>query len=328
MALACAMAHAEPQACKSASMVQLSAMKTDQVQVVVMIMTAPLSQERRDQFRSALQELTANVKVNDIPVQFVTQFAVGDTYPCYNETEQARARNLLNAESEKYGDIAFLNITDACKPHKLDWHFFNRTGYPWPLSYCDNGKSWHLFQWAHRHYPKAKLVFKQDDDAIVDWRVLLPGMLASAAINQSLDSPESFHRLFLGTQHKLVTVTNPNRTCSEGQLYGFSSDLLSWVGKNTAARVAVEDLEACNWADAFDDAHPTDPVNRHGIVPGLTATAEWEALVHPVKEESLFTTCMRDKVHGCNVDMQLLAEVAENGTLSLPTTTVHWQLSS
>jgi len=225
MAVASVLVGAAAQTCQSGSLMQLrAAMETNHIhppinpsihppiQVVLMVMTAPLSQKRRDLHRWSLSELTHDVTVSDVPVQFVVKYAVGDTYPCYNETDQIQAKNLLNAEAQKYGDIAFLNISDGCKPGKIE-----QSPLPpgwWKLSYCDTGKSWQLFQWAHRHYPRAGLIFRQDDDALVDWRVFLPRMLARAhaSVNQL-----SFHRLFFGIQHRTIAAVQ-NKTCVEGQV--------------------------------------------------------------------------------------------------------------
>jgi len=295
------------------------------VQVVVMVMANPLSPERRDLFRSSLPEVTNEVAVNGIPVQLVVRFAVGDSYPCYNETEQARARNLLKLESKNYGDIAYLNITDGCKPGKFI-NYANVTGW-YELSYCDTGKSWHLFQWARHHYPKASLVFKQDDDALVDWRIALPMLLASASENQSRDSRHLFQGLFLGGQHKVVSIVDPTRTCVEGQMYGFSADVLSWVGAHISPQVAVEDLEACNWADAFDKAHPWDPVNRHGIVPLASACVDSQAWIHPLKTDDLFKRCIEDRVHGCIVNTSLEGSLTAQGKFQSVDIPVHFKLN-
>jgi len=332
LALACALAGAEP-ACQSSSMMQLSTAMETHVQVVIMIMTSPFGSETRDLFRSFIPELTNEVAVNGIPVQFVVRFGVGDEYPCYNETEQTQARNLLKLESENYGDIAYLNSTDGCKPDKKLYTgrystlIRYSTGYPYELSYCDNGKSWHLFQWARHHYPKASLVFKQDDDALVDWRITLPRLLASAK-NQS-HSTQLFRRLFLGGQHKVVAAAEPTRTCAEGQVYGFSADVLSWAGTHTFPRDNSEDLEACNWADAFDKAHPQDPVNRHGIVPLATAWLDWQAWIHPLKTADLLKRCFEDRVHGCTITGSLAKQLTEDGKLyDTPDVPIHFKLNA
>jgi len=311
-------------------MLQLTTAKNTHLQVVVMIMTSPLAHETRDLFRSFLPELTNEVAVNGVPVQFVVRFAVGDQYPCNNETEQIQARNQLKLESTKHGDIAYLNITDGCKPGKYyTGRYESFIPYPYELSYCDNGKSWHLFQWAQHHFPEASLVFKQDDDALVDWRITLPRLLASASKNQSQDSRQLFRGLFLGSQHKVVTVADPTRTCAEGQVYGFSTDVLSWAGTHTSPRANAEDLEACNWADAFDKAHPQNPVNRHGIVPLATACVDWQAWIHPLKTDDLLKRCFEDRVHGCTIYEPLAKRLTEDGKIvDPPAVPVHFQLNA
>jgi len=301
---------------------------TNHIQVVLMVMTAPLSQERRDLHRRSLSELTQGVTVNDTLVKFIVRYAVGDAYPCYNETEQLRTKNLLNAEAHREGDIAFLNISDACKPGKSVPS--SLPPYWWELSYCDTGKSWHLFQWAHRNYPKAKLIFRQDDDALVDWRVLLPGMIAHARMSVNYEDSFNLQRLFLGMTHRTVLALE-NRTCVEGQAYGFSSDVVSWIGQQTSPRVAIEDLEACNWADYFDEAHPEDPINRNGIMPMETVYNDWHAALHPVKDNELFKKCYEDRVHGCTLlhAGHILPCSIENGSIDCPRAeSIHFKLPS
>jgi len=105
--------------------------------------------------------------------------------------------------------------------------------------------------------------------------------------------------------------------------------VLSWAGKQTSPRVAIEDLEACSWADDFDEAHPENPINRDGIVLMSTARLDWHAIIHPLKSDETFRTCFQDRVHGCVVDGGYTwpCQTRENGSLDCPMEdTIHFKL--
>jgi len=285
---------------------QQRAASPQRLQVVSMIMTAPESFEKRRIIRSTLRELTSGVAMGDLGADVIVRFAIGNKYPDWTEAKQRNITDMLLSESSSYGDLAILNISDASLVAWSDFETPYSDYIPVPVwyvpGYCDTGKTWHLFQWALTQFPSADLIFKQDDDAIVDWRVALTRFAGRALPQGNLSSSSQLPSLFLGRQHSYsgILAFNYQTTCANGELYGFSRDVVSWIGENTHSLVGAEDLRACEWADLFDRSHPQDPINRHGILePGQGPDGYCGAWVHMVKTDEQYLACYQDRVNGC-----------------------------
>lgn len=258
----------------------------DTLLAVSMIMSAPHSFERRALIRLTLEELTRGVFVAGYEMQVVVRFAVGGP-PIDASLEHHRyIEAMLAAEARTYGDIAFLSIRD---------------GYG---AAAHAGKNQVLFQWAVRHFPDADLIFKQDDDTLVDWHNATARML-----DRAFRGRRSFvlplERLYLGRQctpkecGSSLKRWNFTKPCGAGTLYGLSGDVARWVVDNIPPMAmfepwAKEDMVACWWMDLFEEQQ--GPLERHGL---LQPPAYFDAWIHGLKAPSHYFQCYADRENGC-----------------------------
>lgn len=290
--------------------------------IVVMITSPPNTFKWRRMIRKPLRELTRGVKVAGRSASLSVRFAVGKLDVATVPRLRPRIQALLAAEQDAHGDLAFLNMTDGS---------------------CNDGKTWYTFEWALRHFPDADVIFKQDDDTIVDWRLALPRMLDRVVPEAAL---RPLRRLYVGTlaaNYSCPSVRDGRAPCAAGALYGFSGDIAKWVVDNAVIRKGQwEDMESCLWARRFEAQHkqrflagpgssPREPVpafswrlDPRGLLEALTGQiggacgfysqsgrftpvalpgAKTAAWVHPVKQEELYLQCVEDREKGCRVPM-------------------------
>jgi hypothetical protein len=311
------------------------------IQVVVMIMSAPKAFDLRSLIRLTFKEMFPNFCWRGHGVNLTVRFAVGSQYPSMAANVSGYLKDMLRQESETYGDMAFLDTFDGYMPPYNISDVYKGTH---PLAYCDFGKSWHQFNWALLNFPDADLIFKQDDDAIVNW----PGAL-SIFLNKSLgDEGEGegsqndiktikkrIQNLYVsGQQHYLF---KPNQKtdfwddygpeaeitrdgmCAQGALYGIGRPIVQWIVQNVKPAYNYEDMESCVWLNKYDAAQPPDQrSNRKAILPKTTPNT-WprvnNALMHPIKGNILYWECYKN--HGCYVTWE-----KKSGTRS-----IDWQWS-
>ncbi|CAE8622489.1 unnamed protein product [Polarella glacialis] len=190
------------------------------------------------------------------------------------------------------GDLALLNMTDGS---------------------CNDGKTWHTFEWALRHFPDADLFFKQDDDTIVDWRLALPRMLNRRLIPVT-PAARPLRRLYVGTyaaNYSCPSVMSGIAPCAAGALYGLSGDIVKWIVDNVVTAIGEwEDMETCRWVRRFELEHKEHRLRQQlpwrldprGLLEALTGQIGG-AWVHPVKEVDVYWKCILDRVNGCRIPM-------------------------
>lgn len=249
------------------------------VLVVAMITTPPMSFRWRRMIRKYLPEITMGVAAVGRDVEMVVRFAVGGPPQEMRPRLKPQLRAMLAAEQEYHRDLAVLNMTDGS---------------------CNDGKTWYTFEWAAKHFPEAELVFKLDDDTVVDWRVAMPQMLG-----RLFDGPpvEPLRRLYIGTlaaAYSCPGVLDGRAPCAAGALYGFSGDIVQWVAENAGPVQGLEDMEACAWARSFErevlqEGEVLDP---RGLLEALRGEIGG-AWVHPVKDRQHYEKCYEDREHGC-----------------------------
>lgn len=191
----------------------------------------------------------------------------------------------LEAEEQTYGDIVRIEVAEGTKQ-------------------AARVKTWHVFNWTVLNCPEASLIFKQDYDTIVDWRVFLP-RLFNITLNISSNSDSSIPypskmshidpepallHLYLGRKH----FATP---CGSGALYGFSRDIARWVVSNVQPLNGTyyEDLAVCSWVNQFekDNGH----VNRNGLLKPEDFLRN--ASIHFIKSDTSYFACFENRYYGC-----------------------------
>lgn len=230
--------------------------------------------------RKYTSEITTGVMVASSKVQVVVRFAVGGPPKPMMPRLKPKLRALLADEAQHFGDLAFLNMTDGS---------------------CNDGKTWYTLEWAARNFPHAQLVFKLDDDTVVDWRQALPRMLDRVLDGRSLELP--LRHLYVGTlaaNYSCPGVLDGREPCAAGALYGLSMDIVQWVVRNAGPVEGLEDMETCAWVRQFErDTLPAgERVSPRGLLEALTGDIAG-AWVHPIKDRELFEKCYEDRANGC-----------------------------
>jgi len=228
--------------------------------------------------RDSLAELTSEVVVGGRPATITVYFAVG-------RPKQKSLRKKITRESEKHGDIAILDIRDGESPSdKTD----------------KNAKSWYQFVWAAQQHPDAHMVFKQDDDTVIDWRVALPRILGHLVKGRKRFKLKKLQRTYAGRLCPRNLCLYPEPTseslCGAGELYGFSIDLVRWIVENTRPEPGYEDMVSCSWMRRFEKL--VGPVDTRGLLYGPAHENAW---IHPVKSEDLYKECVGNRINGCAI---------------------------
>lgn len=251
-----------------------------------MVLSPPEAAEWRSMMRRALPDVTRGIMVSGREARVLVRFAVGRP-PADSPVSQRD----LEAEAARYGDLALLDCQDGLK--KMNFTTHGRQ---------NNGKIWYLFDWAARNVPEADLVFKQDDDMVIDWRIALPRML-SRAVQWQAPPGLQLQRLFLGQLCPWVLChvmgdavgVAPGSKCG-GPIFGFSGDIARWAAANSHPEPGPEDMVGCKWANQFEHAMGT--VDTSGL---LALQDSMEAWIHPVKSPLVFATCHDSVVRGPGV---------------------------
>ena len=259
--------------------------------IVVMINVKPQEFARREVIRSTLAAQSENAKAfgvggtgADLELKLSYFFAVG--VPAKNLPADERRALVAGLENEtaRYDDLAHLtqiedgaltnNVRQVCR-HCLAG---------------DNGKSHHLFAWAHaRFYGKAHAIVKQDDDTFVDWSIA-----AGRWFNGTRTFPPE--RTVFGYKHHAPLVPG-GKACPAGSIYGFSMDIVDFFLQKIKARVYFEDKQACHWVESFENYHNAT-VNRSGLI-GKVENLDKDYLAHGgrMKELGTYAACLTCK--GC-----------------------------
>lgn len=254
--------------------------------VLVMIMSVPEDFEWRAMVRSSLPELSQGVSAGNRPANIVTRFAIGRPSLDLEPKRRDEVEALLQSEANSYGDLALLNVTDGRKiKHSTDQH---------------HGKVWHLYDWAMQKFPHAQLIFKQDDDTIVDWRIALPKLLEPGYPAPTPSYPAQ--HLYVGRLcpwelcNPILKQMSLNQTqlCAAGELYGLSSDIVRWALATQKPQAGIEDILVCKWVHDFEK---DQQVWSRFLYPPRHDNA-W---IHPVKEAALYKKCVSDRDEGCSV---------------------------
>lgn len=250
----------------------------------VLVTTPPMNLHGRGMIRETLEEITTGVVAAGRPARFTVRFAVGRPPKFMKPRLRPRLRALLVEEQRIFGDLALLNMTDGS---------------------CNDGKTWHTFEWAAREFPAADLVFKIDDDTVVDWRLALARILRRAVRERPATLP--LRGLYVGTlaaNYSCSSVLDGREPCAAGALYGFSMDIVRWIVEHEGPSEGYEDMEACLWARRFERAVLTvgGRLKPWGLLEALRGQIGG-AWAHPVKDPELFETCYKDRERGCFVYM-------------------------
>mmetsp|Transcript_133379 Transcript_133379/g.414772 ORF Transcript_133379/g.414772 Transcript_133379/m.414772 type:complete len:349 (-) Transcript_133379:35-1081(-) len=254
--------------------------------VLSMVLSPPEAVEWRGMMRRSLPEVARGVAVAGREANVVVRFAVGKP-----PSESSVGRHDLEDEAARYGDLALLDCQDGFKRMNFTTH-----------GRQNNGKIWHLFDWAARNFPTADLVLKQDDDMVIDWRAALPRMLSRAVLWQAPPGLQLQH-LFVGQLcpwilcHVMGDAVGvaPGSRCG-GPLFGFSGDLARWAAANGRPEPGPEDMVGCKWANEFERA--AGRLDTSGLLAWQDSREVW---IHPVKSPAVYATCHDSVIRGSGV---------------------------
>ena len=198
--------------------------------VLVLIWTPPSKAVVRAVIRSTLPELTKGEPIE-------VRFALGNS-------PVPEVRAMLATEQARCDDLALLAFNET------EDKGFARSS---------SVKLWHTYAWALERRPAAELIFKQDSDALVDWRRALRTMLASASLG---GETVPFRHLFLGRicqPEQCPVMLRTHGACVAGMVLGLSRDVVGWILRAASPPVTTDDINVCTWAAEYDDHHPGDP---------------------------------------------------------------------
>lgn len=278
------------------------------IQVVAIIPIELSDFARRSIMRATFSELTSGIFIGPRPVEVSVRFMVGNSSriadcDCDCECEirdrepdaaqAAQAEHLFSNlwnEEQRHGDIVRIDVGEGSKR-------------------AARAKSWHIFNWTVFNVPEASLIFKQDSDIMVDWRVLLPRIISTAlgiasAPNKhvlldppresvrDIDPEPALRHLYFGRQHLGF------QQCASGALYGLSRDVAQYVSEHNVPLdgTEYEDVAVCKWVDDFEKS--IGRANRGGLLKPHNFSRN--ATIHNIKEDNLYVKCFENRDHGCD----------------------------